>query len=128
MQRPPCNNEENIKSLFNDLAHFIIVRPRLPETNKQFVKAETLNINTDQSRQEILQIISAKAGDNEVALLSLYAYRQMDKTDWRPFIKAALERNPVSLAGLKGKTTDAVFHLISVCNDSIYEHSVSYSR
>jgi hypothetical protein len=117
-----CNNEENIKSLFNDLAHFINVRPRLPETNKQFVKAEPLHINTDQSRTEILQIISEKAGDHEVALLSLYAYRQMDKTDWRPFVKAALERNPVSLAGLKGKTADAVFHLISAMpNDSIYD-------
>jgi hypothetical protein len=117
-----CNNEENIKSLFNDLAHFLNVQPRLPETNKKFTKAEALNINIYQSRQEILQIISDKAGDNEVALLSIYAYRQMDKTDWRPFLKAALERNPVSLAGLKGKTEDAVFHLISAMpNDSIYD-------
>jgi hypothetical protein len=76
----------------------------------------------NQSRQEILQIISENAGDHEVALLSLYAYRQMDKTDWKPFVKAALERNPVSLAGLKGKTADAVFHLISAMpNDSIYD-------
>ena len=117
-----CNNEENIKLLFNDLAHFLNVRPRLPETNKHFVKTETLNINVNQSRQEILQLVSEKAGDHEVALLSLYAYRQMDKTDWKPFVKAALERNPVSLAGLKGKTADAVFHLISAMpNDSIYD-------
>jgi len=117
-----CNNEENITLLFSDLAHFLNVRPRLPETNRQFIKTEALDINENQSRQEILQLISDKAGDHEVALLSLYAYRQMDKTDWRPFVKAALERNPVSLAGLKGKTADAVFHLISVLpNDSIYD-------
>jgi hypothetical protein len=117
-----CNNEDNIKSLFNDLAHFLIVRPLLPETNKQFIKADTLHINATQSRQEIVQFISEKAGDHEMALLSLYAYRQMDKTHWEPFVKAALERNPVSLAGLKGKTADAVFDLISgMPNDSIYD-------
>jgi hypothetical protein len=121
-QANQCNNEENIKSLFHDLAHFLHVRPRLPETNKQFVKTEALNIKVNQSRQEIIQLIGEKAGDHEVALLSLYTYRQMDKIDWKPFVKAALERNPVSLAGLKGKTADAAYHLISdMPNDSIYD-------
>jgi hypothetical protein len=117
-----CNNEENIQLLFSDLAHFLNVRPRLPETNKQFLKTEAIDINVNQSRREILQLISEKACVHEMALLSLYAYRQMDKTDWKPFVKAALERNPVSLAGLKGKTTDAAFRLISAMpNDSIYD-------
>jgi hypothetical protein len=117
-----CNNEENIKLLLNDLVHFLNVRPRLPEINKQFVKTEALNINVNQSRQDILQLISEKACDHEVALLSLYAYRQMDKTDWKPFVKAAMERNPVSLAGLKGKAADAAYQLISAMpNDSIYD-------
>jgi hypothetical protein len=117
-----CNNEENIKLLFNDLAHFLHVRPQLPETNKQFLQAEVLNINVNQSRREILQLISEKAGDHEVAALSLYTYRQMDKIDWKPFVKAALERNPVSLEGLKDKTADTVYHLISgMPNDSIYD-------
>jgi len=117
-----CNNEENIKLLFNDLAHFLNVQPHLPATNKQFIQTEVLNINVNQTRQDILQLISAKAGDHEVALLSLYAYRQMDKIDWKPFVKAALERNPVSLEGLKGRTTDVIYQLISgMPNDSIYD-------
>jgi len=117
-----CNTEENIKLLFNDLAHFLKVQPQLPAINKQFVQTEALNINVNQTRQEILQLISEKAGDDEVASLSLYAYRQMDKIDWKPFVKAALERNPVSLEGLKGKTADTVYHLISgMPNDSIYD-------
>ena len=46
----------------------------------------------------------------------------MENTDWRPFIKAALERNPVSLEGLKGKTADEAYHLVSgMPNDSIYD-------
>jgi hypothetical protein len=118
-----CNNEEGIKLLFNDLTHFLHVQPQLPETNKKFLQAEVLNINVNQSRPEIFQLISEKAGDHEVALLSLYAYRQMDKIDWKPFLKAALERNPVSLKGLKGKAADTVYLLISdMPNDSIYDN------
>jgi hypothetical protein len=117
-----CNNEENIKLLFNDLAHFLNVQPQLHGTNKQFIQTGVLNINVNQSRQEIIQLIAEKAGDLELALLSLYAYRQMDKIDWKPFVKAVLERNTVSLAGMKGKTTDAAYHLISgLPNDSIYD-------
>jgi hypothetical protein len=117
-----CNNEENIKLLFNDLAHFLNVQPQLPETNKQYIHAEVLNINVNQSRQEIMQLITTKASDYEVALLSLYAYRQMDIIDWKPFLKAALERNPVSLEAMKGNTADVVYNLLSAMpNESIYD-------
>lgn len=117
-----CNNAENIKLLFTDLAHFLKVQPQLPSTNKQFIQTEILDININQSREDILQFISDKADDSEVALLSLYAYRQMDKIDWKPFIKTALERNPVSLEGLKGKNPDSVYqYLCAMPNDSIYD-------
>jgi hypothetical protein len=117
-----CNNEENIKLLFNDLALFLHVQPKLPALNKQFEQSEVLNINVNQTRQDIVELITTKSVDNEVALLSLYAFRQMDKIDWKPFVKAALERNPVSLEGLKGKTAGAVYKMISdMPNDSIYD-------
>jgi len=117
-----CNNEENIKLLFTDLANFLHVKPQLPEIKKQFQQTEILNLNINQSREDILQLISAKANDLEVASLSLYAYRQMDKIDWTPFVKSALERSPVSLLGLKGKTPDEAYLLISgMPNDSIYD-------
>ena len=74
------------------------------------------------TRQDILDYILAKSNVNEVALLSLYAYRQMDKIDWKPFVKAALERNPVSLEGLKGKTADLAYQVLSgMPGDSIYD-------
>ena len=76
--------------------------------------------------RKFCRLISDKAGDNEVALLSLYAYRQMDKIDWKPFVKAALERNPVSLEALKGKTADEAYQLISAMpNESIYDATTS---
>jgi len=117
-----CNNSENIKQLFNDLSGFLTTVPQLPSTDKQFEHIEPLNININQSRDEIIQVINDNAHNNEVALLSLYVYRQMDKIEWEPFIKAALERNPVSVEALKGKSIDNVYNLlISMPSESVYD-------
>ncbi len=117
-----CNKEETVKLLFIELGDFLNVRPRLPDPEKLMVSTEILNLSTDMTRQEILEYISLKSDTSEVALLSLYAYRQMDKIDWKPFVKTALERNPVSLDGLKGKTPDSVYQLLSAMpGDSIYD-------
>jgi hypothetical protein len=81
-----------------------------------------LNLNTEMTRQDILDYISEKSDTDEVALLSLYEFRQMDRIDWRPFVKTAIERNPVSLDGLKGKTADQAYQLLSgMPGDSIYD-------
>jgi len=117
-----CNNEENIILLFNDLAKFLKVQPQLPSIDKQFEEIETLTINVNQSRQDILELVTGKSKSNELALLSLYVFRQMDDINWKPYLKAAMERNPVSLIGLKGKTVEEAYQLIiDLPNDSIYD-------
>jgi hypothetical protein len=114
--------EDKIKLLLNDLTGFLKVEPRLPDLNKNFIKTQNLKIHPEQTREEIFNLIKEKSVSNETALFSLYAYRQMDLTDWRPFTKAALERNPVSLKGLSGKTASEAYEMIaSFDNESIYE-------
>jgi hypothetical protein len=117
-----CNKEENINQLFNDLTHFLTVVPQLPSGEKQFVQEKVLPISINHSRKEIIQLIEENATVDETSLLALYAARRMDKIDWQPFIKAALERNPVSLEGLKGKNVDEAYQLISnMPNESVYD-------
>jgi hypothetical protein len=117
-----CGNVDNIKLLFDNLAEFLNVQPQLPAINKEFRQTETINIDPNQSREDILQLIHSKAIDNEVALLSLYAFRLMDKIDWKPFLKAALERNPVSLVGLKGRSPAMAYQLLlDMPNESFYD-------
>jgi hypothetical protein len=115
-------NQDNIRLLFRDLPGFLKVEPRLPSADKLFINTEVLKISNNLSREEIIHLIKEKAPDNETASLALYSYRDMENTGWRPFIKAAMERNPVSLEGLKGRTTDQVYHILSEMPDeSIYE-------
>ncbi len=120
-----CNKEEiigSIQQLFKNLEHFIHVNPKLPETDKEFIKENTLSIDNSFSREQIVNYIFEKAKSDELALLTLYAYRQMDRIDWKPFLKAAFERNPVSLDGLKGKSTEHIYKLLQDMSDtSIYD-------
>jgi hypothetical protein len=46
----------------------------------------------------------------------------MDKIDWLPFIKAAIERNPVCFTDLNGNNNSEVYKILtSIPNESIYE-------
>lgn len=117
-----CRLEDQISVLSGELSAFLNVQPKLPSMHKHFIPDETLNIGVHMSRQEIMDLITEKSVDHEVALLSLYTYRQMDKIDWKPFIIAALDRNPVSLENLKELEPEAVYDLISAMPDeSIYD-------
>ena len=116
-----CNNVQNIEFMFSELKSFITVEPELPAVDKDFKTDEQLKISTELSRNEILEMIINKSQVNENALLALYAYRQMDLIDWNPFIKAAIERNPVSVEGFNGKNIDEIYSTLSEwSNDSIY--------
>ena len=46
----------------------------------------------------------------------------MENCDWQPFIKAAIERNPVSIEATESMSLDAVYNwLEQMENDSIYD-------
>lgn len=113
---------ENIRQMFDSLEKFINLMPRLPQTNKNFVQTTVLQIDTNHTREEIVENVFQNAANNEVAQLALYTYRQMDKIEWKPFLKAAIERNPVSINGLKDESINDIYHkLLIMSNQSIYD-------
>ncbi len=120
--RQNCHDLIMFDNCIENLFKFISIEPKTPSTNKQFISCEILNININQSREEIISHINENARLNEVAQLALYTYRDMDNIDWRPFIKAAIERNPVSLSGLKGNSIIEAYKIIKqLDNFSIYD-------
>ncbi len=115
-------SEEIIHEMFKELKDFIFVDPKIPDFNKNYIPAPKLHITNEDSREKIMNIITRNTDNSELALLSLYVYRQMDKIDWRPFIKAAIERNPVCFTDLNGKSASEVFHILKTMPDeSIYD-------
>jgi hypothetical protein len=104
--------EEVIQEMFKELNEFIFIDPKIPDPSKNFIGSERLRIKTEHSREEIIDMIYQNQVSSETALLALYVFRDMDKIDWRPYIKAAIERNPVSFTDLNEKTNYEVYSLL----------------
>ena len=69
-------------------------------------------------------IITGNRDKSETALLTLYVYRQMDDIDWLPFVKAAVERNPVSFNDLYEKSNYEVYSALKTLPvESIYDNN-----
>jgi hypothetical protein len=106
----------------SDLLEFLHIEPRLPDENKKFVAAEPIRIGTDWSREQIIDYLESMRDKNPSADLAFYAFRDMTRCDWRPFLKASLERSPVSIEFFKEDSLNQVVsRLTSWPNDSIYE-------
>ena len=111
-----------VKRMFADIRSFIITEPRLPSTDRKFVHETYPRLAVTDTRGEIISKIRELAPVSEMAHLTLYAYRDMERTDWRPFIKAAIERNPVCHEPLKGRSPEEIHEIIGrLENESIYD-------
>ena len=111
-----------IDEMFRDLQDFISIDPKLPEDNKRFISSINPVISIEDTREKITEAILNLTEKSETALLTLFVYRQMDKIDWLPFVKAAVERNPVCLTELNGKSiAEACNILDKMPDESIYD-------
>jgi hypothetical protein len=114
--------ESIINEMFSELKDFIITEPQLPAVKKTYHNGERLTISVSDSREDIVKKLNDAKSWSETALLTSYVYRQMDDTDWRPFVKAAIERNPVCFMDLYEKTNHEVYMILKALPiESIYD-------
>jgi hypothetical protein len=117
-------HETIIKEMFKELNDFIFIDPKIPDNKKIFIPGGRIKITNEDSRDKIIDLIENQSSKSELALLSLYVYRQMDKIEWLPFIKAAIERNPVCFTDLNGKSISEVYSILTnMPDDSIYDEN-----
>ena len=106
----------------NELADFIHVEPKLPSSQKNFLPEEPIEISPEQEREQIISYLQKVRGENITADLAFYAYRDMESCDWIPFVKAAVERNPVSRSMTKSMTIEESYSWLEKLNHhSIYD-------
>jgi hypothetical protein len=81
-----------------DAADQRMVTPRLPDAKRvKFDRSDApLDITPDMDYAEVAQRLDSLRETNRAAALAPYAAHELGKTAAKPFIKAALERNPVS--------------------------------
>lgn len=107
-----------------DAADQRLVVPRLPDAGRvRFVNGDTpLSLTPDMGYAEIADRLEALRGSNRAAALAPYAGHELGKTEFAPFMKAALERSPVSRDALKGMTEEKALDAISaLADESIYD-------
>jgi hypothetical protein len=110
------------KEFMNDLRRFVHTNPKLPSSNKTFSSPHHFTISPYNSREEIIAAISGMRKEFVTADLAFYAGRQMDCCDWKPFLKAAFERNPVSVDHFREMELAQVYEVLSGWPDeSVYE-------
>jgi hypothetical protein len=111
-----------IHEMFTDISDFLYTDPKLPDSNKNYLSYNVPDISVNDKRESIIGKIIENARDSEFSQLTMYTYRMMDKIDWLPFIKAAVERNPVCFQDLKGKNIQEVHDIIiAMPDESIYD-------
>ncbi|HUS86599.1 MAG TPA: hypothetical protein VMW76_05095 [Bacteroidales bacterium] len=110
--------------MFDDIVSFISIKPRLPGIDKEFLKVKYPEPACTDTREDILHKISDLKNESETAMLALYVFRDMNSIDWYPFIKASIERNPVSVKDLSSLTEDQIYKAVShIENVSIYDEN-----
>lgn len=108
----------------DELIEFCHVTPRLPHASQKVFNREQapLGIEPDMNRDQIMQCIAAVRDRNQVADLAFYAYRDLTRTSWQPFMIAAIQRNPVSATAASDMTDAQVMaHIETLATESIYD-------
>jgi hypothetical protein len=104
------------------LADFVHIEAKLPSWDKSFLPTEPIKIPTEFTREQTIDYLQAIRASNPIADLAFYAYRDMEGCDWAPFIKAAVERSPVSLGMVESMSVEQVFAWLGqMKNASIYD-------
>jgi hypothetical protein len=105
-----------------DLVEFLHIDPRLPDPKKTFETVEPIRLDPGWSREEIIDYLESLRDKNPTVDLAFYAYRDMTRCDWLPFVKAAVERCPVSIEAHTHDSIDQVYsQLASLPGNSIYD-------
>jgi len=115
-------NDNLLNEMFAELKTFIHTEPQMPSADKKYVITGKINISPLDSREEIIENIYKNASNSEMALLTMYVFRDMEHIDWNPFVKAAIERNPVCFEDFAGNNENQLYQvLLDMPNESIYE-------
>ncbi len=112
----------NVDEVMKDLKEFCKMKPQLPSSQKKWETQKLILLDNVSSHSEIISILDTQYRDHPIVNLAFMAYRDMSRSPWKPFLKAALERNPVIIEALKEATVDqAAEKIAGMKNESIYD-------
>lgn len=112
----------SVEKVIEELIEFCRIQPRLPAATKNWLPPRPLALDGLTSREDLIDRLESIRAVNPVADLAFAAYRDMSRSPWKPFVKAAMERNPVSISGAAGRdVADTARWLSAMESESIYD-------
>jgi hypothetical protein len=111
-------------SAIDDLITFCRVQPRLPDAGHVKFEPEDASIQLDgcANAEEVVAHLEGLRERNRTVDLAFYAFRDLSRTEALPFLLAALQRSPVSLAGAAAMSEEEVVRWAGqLPNESIYD-------
>jgi hypothetical protein len=111
-------------TVIDELLAFCKVEPDLPDATRKSFTPYHCSFPPDTSWEHIYDHLCSTRDTEELAGLALMAYRDMRVSPWKPFCKAALNRNPVCVQGAQQRhsSLDEVYqYLDSLPGESIYD-------
>ena len=113
------------RQAIEDLIAFARLEPRLPDRSggpKEWVGGPAVRLHPGMSRDDILRCLATERGRIPTVDLAFHAYRDLAVVDWTPFVKAAVERSPVCVAGARDLSEEeAAQRLMGWPDESIYD-------
>lgn len=109
--------------IVSELVRFCHTEPQLPATDGlAFDTSEpAFALTADMTREAVIAHVESLRGRNATAELAFFAWRDLSRTPYEPFARAALERNPVSRAGTAAwGETEVVEQVAGWPGESIY--------
>jgi hypothetical protein len=106
------------------LRRFCWTEPRLPDPQAKTFHREQppLALEPSMERAEVIARLESLRKTNELAALAFYAYRDLTRTEPQPFLKAAMERCPVSIAASSRLDDNQVADVVAgLASESIYD-------
>jgi hypothetical protein len=113
--------------IVNEMIKFCGTEPAMPGEQKIWAAPGTVppvTLDGVTSAAEAREALTGQRRANETVDLAFMAFRDLSSSPWKPFLKAAVERNPVCAVGCDGMTVnDAYKYLTSpaFADVSIYD-------
>ena len=116
-----CNQCMDVDVVIDQLFAFCKMHPRLPAAERNRLSYPVIELDGMTGPEQVIEYLEGLRGIHPIADLAFMAFRDMSRAPWKPFMKAALERNPVSID--KAKDLDlagAYAALCAMAPESIY--------
>ncbi len=119
------NSCVSAQKVIDELVEFARIHPNLPGTDKKWISTfDPIEIDPSWQREQVMEYLEGIRESHPVVDLAFTTYRDLSRSPWKPFMKAALERNPVCIEGARRLDIKQVAEKLWLMpNESIYDGS-----